>query len=142
MHIVDLLAVPNLSLRQPADGGGILVGALPTAEAILKGTEQITPELMSIGYATGKVVVPDYTGEYHLHLSFHPRLILSHSLCLLSDELPLRWRAGGPPQGSLCRPYLPCHTQLLAGIADGTFNIQLWRARSLRINRCDVLHAV
>src|SRR5882757_9339890 len=83
MHIVDLLAVPNLSLRQPADGGGILVGALPTAEAILKGTEQITPELMSIGYATGKVVVPDYTGEYHLHLSFHPRLILSHSLCLL-----------------------------------------------------------
>jgi len=62
MHVVDLLAAPNLGLGQPGNGSGLLAGALPTAETVLEGVKQITPQLMALGYATGRAVLPDHNG--------------------------------------------------------------------------------
>ena len=63
MHIIDLINAPDfVGLGQPGDGPGILSGALPTAETVIEGVERITPELMALGYATGKAVMPDHSG--------------------------------------------------------------------------------
>ena len=63
MHIVDLLNAPDLiGLGQPGDGPGILSGALPTAATVIEGVERITPELMALGFATGKAIMPDHSG--------------------------------------------------------------------------------
>lgn len=62
MHIIDLIKVSDFGLGQPGDGEGLLAGALPTAETVIEGVKQITPELMALGFATGKAIVPDHTG--------------------------------------------------------------------------------
>jgi hypothetical protein len=62
MHVVDLIKSPDFGLGQPGDGDGILAGALPTAETVINGIEQITPQLMALGYATGRAITPDHTG--------------------------------------------------------------------------------
>ena len=63
MHIINLVNAPDfVGLGQPGDGAGILSGALPTAETVIEGVERITPELMALGYATGKAIVPDHSG--------------------------------------------------------------------------------
>jgi len=64
MNIIDLIKSPDLGLGQPGDGGGILAGALPTAETVIKGVEQLTPQLMALGYATGRAIIPDHTGIF------------------------------------------------------------------------------
>ncbi|KAF7288641.1 Lactamase-B domain-containing protein [Mycena chlorophos] len=64
MHVVDLVAAPDLGLGQPGDGKGLLAGAVPTAETVIKGIQQITPQLMALGYATGKAVLPDHKGVH------------------------------------------------------------------------------
>ncbi|KAA1476002.1 hypothetical protein DENSPDRAFT_883981 [Dentipellis sp. KUC8613] len=64
MHLISLVTAPDLGLGQPGDGPGLLAGAVPTAETVLQGFEQITPQLMALGYATGKAVLPDHTGVY------------------------------------------------------------------------------
>ncbi|PPR07372.1 hypothetical protein CVT26_013688 [Gymnopilus dilepis] len=61
MHIVNLLEAPNFGLGQPGDGDGLLAGAVPTAETVINGVRQLTPELMALGYATGKAIVPDHS---------------------------------------------------------------------------------
>jgi hypothetical protein len=58
LHVVSLFTTPDLGLGEPGDGPGILAGAVPTAETVLTGVTQITPELMALGYATGKAVIP------------------------------------------------------------------------------------
>jgi hypothetical protein len=63
MHAIDLVASPDLGLGQPGDGKGVLAGAVPTAETVLQGVQQITPELMALGYATGKVISTDHSGQ-------------------------------------------------------------------------------
>ncbi|KAF8973294.1 hypothetical protein BDZ97DRAFT_1912846 [Flammula alnicola] len=62
MHIVDLVSSPDFGLGQPGNGKGILAGAVPTAETVIQGFRQITPELMALGYATGKAITPDHSG--------------------------------------------------------------------------------
>ena len=63
MHIIDLVNAPDfVGLGLPGDAPGILSGALPTAETVIEGIERITPELMALGYATGKAVMPDHSG--------------------------------------------------------------------------------
>ncbi|THV05061.1 hypothetical protein K435DRAFT_745847 [Dendrothele bispora CBS 962.96] len=62
MNVIDLIKSPDLGVGQPGDGKGILSGAVPTAETVIKGVEQITPQLMALGYATGRAIVPDHTG--------------------------------------------------------------------------------
>ena len=70
MHIIDLIKVSDFGLGQPGDGEGLLAGALPTAQTVLEGVRQITPELMALGFATGKAITPDHTGMsiYEVHL--------------------------------------------------------------------------
>lgn len=62
VNLVSLVATPDLGLGGPPDGPGLLSGALPSAQAIIEGVEQVTPQLMALGYATGKAVMPDHTG--------------------------------------------------------------------------------
>ncbi|EDR11450.1 uncharacterized protein LACBIDRAFT_313632 [Laccaria bicolor S238N-H82] len=64
MHIVDLLAAPDLGLGQPGNGSGLLAGAVPTAKTVLEGVKQITPQLMALGYATGRAILPDHNGVH------------------------------------------------------------------------------
>ncbi|OBZ68027.1 hypothetical protein A0H81_11991 [Grifola frondosa] len=64
MHIVSLITAPDLGIGQPGSGPGLLSGAVPTAKTVINGIEQITPQLMALGYATGKAVLPDHAGIY------------------------------------------------------------------------------
>ncbi|EKM80945.1 hypothetical protein AGABI1DRAFT_36737 [Agaricus bisporus var. burnettii JB137-S8] len=64
IHVIDLISTPDLGLGQPGDGPGILAGAVPTPETVLKGIEQITPQLMALCYAAGKSIAPDHTGIF------------------------------------------------------------------------------
>ncbi|KAJ7725827.1 hypothetical protein DFH07DRAFT_853409 [Mycena maculata] len=64
MHIVSLITTPNFGLGDRGDGEGLLAGAVPTAETVINGIEQITPQLMALGYATGRAVLPDHKGVH------------------------------------------------------------------------------
>ncbi|KAJ7594146.1 hypothetical protein C8J56DRAFT_926086 [Mycena floridula] len=64
MHLISLVTTPDLGLGQPGDGQGLLAGAVPTAETVINGIEQITPQLLALGFAAGKAVLPDHTGVY------------------------------------------------------------------------------
>ena len=78
MNVVHLINAPDLGLGQPGDGEGILSGAVPTAQTVIEGVQQITPELMALGYATGKAMMPDHSGIPiylpHFQLHFKPCL--------------------------------------------------------------------
>ena len=63
MHVVELVKAPDLGLGQPGNGKGLLAGALPTPETVLKGVKEITPQLMALGYATGRSLLTDHSGE-------------------------------------------------------------------------------
>ncbi|KIJ67723.1 hypothetical protein HYDPIDRAFT_83269 [Hydnomerulius pinastri MD-312] len=62
MHLVDLLVAPNMGFGAPVTAQGLFAGSVPTAETIIEGMEQITPQLLALGYATGKVMIPDHKG--------------------------------------------------------------------------------
>ncbi|KAL0956586.1 hypothetical protein HGRIS_002724 [Hohenbuehelia grisea] len=64
MHVIDLIKAPDLGIGQPGDGEGVLAGAVPTAETVLTGIKQITPQLMALGFATGRAILPDHKGIY------------------------------------------------------------------------------
>ena len=64
VHIVSLFTTPDLGLGEPGDGPGILAGAVPTAETVISGAMQITPELMALSYATGKAIIPNDKDVY------------------------------------------------------------------------------
>jgi len=64
MHIVNLMTAPNMGLGQPGDGEGMFAGAIPTPQTVIEGIKMITPQLMALGYATGKAIVPDHAGIY------------------------------------------------------------------------------
>jgi hypothetical protein len=64
LHIVSLFTAPDLGLGEPGDGQGLLAGAIPTAETVINGVTEITPQLMALGYATGKNLIPSHRGIY------------------------------------------------------------------------------
>jgi hypothetical protein len=66
IHIISLVMTPDFGLGQSGDGDGILSGAVPTAETIINGVEQITPQLMALGLATGNAFLPDHKGRHCL----------------------------------------------------------------------------
>lgn len=68
IHVIDLIKSPDLGLGQPGDGPGVLAGAVPTPETVIKGIEQITPQLMALGYAAGRAIVPDHKGVHIFHV--------------------------------------------------------------------------
>lgn len=93
MRVIDLVTSPDFGLGQPGDGTGILAGAVPTAETVLQGVKQITPQLMALGYATGKIISPDHSGKQPgigntAHLSYiylFPRYIPTYRSDVRSD---------------------------------------------------------
>ncbi|KAI6046160.1 hypothetical protein EDC04DRAFT_3016203 [Pisolithus marmoratus] len=60
--IVDLLTAPNMGFGASAAAPGVFAGSVPTAVAVLEGIQQITPQILALGYATGKAVVPNHKG--------------------------------------------------------------------------------
>ncbi|EPQ57449.1 hypothetical protein GLOTRDRAFT_74245 [Gloeophyllum trabeum ATCC 11539] len=68
LQVVDLLTRGGVDMGLASPIGspteGILSGALPSAEAMINGITQITPQLMNLGFATGKAIMPDHTGVY------------------------------------------------------------------------------
>jgi len=77
MDIVDLIETPDLGFGQAGDRPGLLAGSVPTAETVMRGVEQITPQLMALGYATGRAIYPDHTGMHKAectHNHAHHRL--------------------------------------------------------------------
>jgi hypothetical protein len=62
LRIVNLFTAPDLGLCESGNGEGTLAGALPSAETVLSGFAQITPQLVALGYATGKSLVPNHKG--------------------------------------------------------------------------------
>lgn len=62
LHLIDLVTAPNMGFGAPVTAQGLFAGAVPTAETIIDGIEQITPQLMALGYATGKAIFPDHKG--------------------------------------------------------------------------------
>ncbi|KAF8658310.1 hypothetical protein AX16_002079 [Volvariella volvacea WC 439] len=64
LRIIDLISQPDLGLGQPANGKGLFAGALPTPETVIKGFKQVTPQLMALGYATGRSITPNHAGIY------------------------------------------------------------------------------
>lgn len=64
IRIISLVTSPDLGIGQPGDGEGLLSGAVPTAETVIDGVEKLTPQLMALGFATGKSIYPDHIGVY------------------------------------------------------------------------------
>ncbi|GJE94490.1 hypothetical protein PsYK624_106600 [Phanerochaete sordida] len=64
MELVDLVTAPNMGLGASAEEPGLFSGAVPTAKTIIEGVEQVTPQLMALGYATGKALLPDHSGVH------------------------------------------------------------------------------
>jgi len=62
--IIGLFKAPDFGLGRPGNGGGLLAGALPTAGTSIDGVKRIIPDLMALGYATGRTLVPGHSGEY------------------------------------------------------------------------------
>lgn len=62
VHIVHLFAAPNMGFGAPATAPGVFAGAVPTAGAVLEGIQEITPQLLALGYATGKAIMPNHKG--------------------------------------------------------------------------------
>lgn len=64
LHPIDLVTAPNMGFGAPVTAQGLFAGAVPTAETVIDGIEQITPQLMALGYATGKAILPDHKGVF------------------------------------------------------------------------------
>jgi hypothetical protein len=62
VHLVNLLTAPNMGFGAPVTAQGLFAGSVPTAETVIDGIEQITPQLMALGYATGQAMLPDHKG--------------------------------------------------------------------------------
>lgn len=62
IHVVDLLLAPNAVAGVAATAECLLAGGGPTAGIILEDFQQITPQLLALGYATGKAIMPDHKG--------------------------------------------------------------------------------
>ena len=63
LEVISLIK-DDFGLGQPGDGPGLLAGAVPTAETVISGIQQLTPQLMALGFAAGKTVLPDHTGVH------------------------------------------------------------------------------
>lgn len=62
VHLVSLITAPDMGFGAPASSPGLLAGAVPSAEAIIDGLQQITPQLLAFGFATSKAILPDHKG--------------------------------------------------------------------------------
>jgi hypothetical protein len=64
MKLVTLVTAPDLGFGQPPDGPGLLAGSVPSSQALGEGLQEITGQLIALGFASSKVVFPSHTGVY------------------------------------------------------------------------------
>ena len=66
LRIVSLLQSPDLGFGQPVDAedSGPLTGSVPSAGTVLEGFEEITKQLMALGFASTKMIYPNHDGIY------------------------------------------------------------------------------
>ena len=64
LHIVSLFTAPDLGPGQPGDGSGLPAGAAPTSSTVVNGVVRIIPQLMGLGFASGKGIIPDHRGVH------------------------------------------------------------------------------
>ena len=64
MKLVTLVTAPDLGFGQPPDSPGLLAGSVPSVQAFAEGLQEMTGQLMALGFATSKVVFPSHTGVY------------------------------------------------------------------------------
>ena len=64
MKLVTLVTAPDLGFGQPPDSPGLLAGSVPSVQAFAEGLQEMTGQLMALGFATSKVVFPNHTGVY------------------------------------------------------------------------------
>ncbi len=62
MHVVDLVSSPILDSGNQETERVFWPERVPTAKTVIDGFTKITPELMALGYATGKAITPDHLG--------------------------------------------------------------------------------
>ena len=64
MKLVTLVTAPDLGFGQPPDSPGLLAGSVPSVQAFAGGLQEMTGQLMALGFATSKVVFPNHAGVY------------------------------------------------------------------------------
>ena len=64
MKLVTLVTAPDLGFGQPPDSPGLLAGSVPSTQAFAEGLQEVTGQLMALGFATSKVVFPNHSGVY------------------------------------------------------------------------------
>lgn len=46
-QLINLISAPDFGLGQPVTGKGVLAGSVPSAGSIIRGLEQVTPQLVN-----------------------------------------------------------------------------------------------
>ena len=64
MKLVTLVTAPDLGFGQPPDSPGLLAGSVPSSQAFAEGLQEVTGQLMALGFATSKAVFPSHAGVY------------------------------------------------------------------------------
>jgi hypothetical protein len=64
MKLVTLVTAPDLGFGQPPDSPGLLAGSVPSVQAFAEGLQEMTGQLMALGFASSKMVFPSHTGVY------------------------------------------------------------------------------
>ena len=67
LRLVSLLTSPDLGFGQPVSDEkdiGIFTGSIPSPAVLVDGFEEITTQLMNLGFATSKAIAPSHAGIY------------------------------------------------------------------------------
>lgn len=64
LRLITLVSSPDFGFGQPVGGDGPLAGAVPSAGVFGNGLQEITGQLLALGFATSKAVFPDHSGVY------------------------------------------------------------------------------
>lgn len=66
LRLVSLLHSPDLGFGQAVseNDAGPLTGSVPSAATVMQGFDEITKQLMALGFATSQAVFPSHTGIY------------------------------------------------------------------------------
>ena len=93
MKLITLVTAPDLGFGQPPDSPGLLAGAVPSSQMFGEGLQEITGQLMALGFASSKVVFPSHTGVYPPtdRMSVLTCMFTASGLCFVVDTLVDWW---------------------------------------------------
>ena len=93
MKLVTLVTTPDLGFGQPPDSPGLLAGSVPSVQAFAEGLQEVTGQLMALGFATSKVVFPNHSGVYPPtdRMSVLTCMSTPPCLCFVVDTLADWW---------------------------------------------------